>query len=249
VRRRARSRSGAESPRSANTTGFLRSRSPAKWGSRGIRSWSMNAAAGCPRARTWRGSPRLGASRSIGSSVVTTPAPRRVTAGPGARLAPGAGAGRLPDAAAGRGHGTERPVTIHRPLRSSWCPLTVTLTPGAKSTTPTPGANQKLRIPIRSQRSKGSQVTMVPVMENRRGSGASGEGNGVDMASSGLIGIAGDPRYLSNFVRSSSHTAKHRMWRWYPTLARPAQESPATLFTTEWIDGDETQEALESSSI
>jgi hypothetical protein len=35
----------------------------------------------------------------------------------------------------------------------------------------------------------------------------------------------------------------------YPTPARPAQESPATLFTTEWIDGDETQEALDSSSI
>ena len=31
----------------------------------------------------------------------------------------------------------------------------------------------------------------------------------------------------------------------YPTAARPAQESPATLFTTEWIDGDETPEALE----
>ena len=51
-----------------------------------------------------------------------------------------------------------------------------TVAPGARPATDTPGATQKVRTPIHSQRPNWSQVAIVPVIENRRGSGASEQG-------------------------------------------------------------------------
>ena len=70
-------------------------------------------------------------------------------------------------------------VTIHRVLRSSWCPLAVTRAPGTRPATDTLGASQKLRCPIRNQRPNESQVTIVPRIEKRRGSGSGGDGDDV----------------------------------------------------------------------
>jgi hypothetical protein len=63
-------------------------------------------------------------------------------------------------------------VTIHRAVQWSWCPLAVTTAPGMRPATATPGATQQWRSPMLSDRPMGSQVAMVPVMENGRRLGA-----------------------------------------------------------------------------
>ena len=73
---------------------------------------------------------------------------------------------RRPRVIVGRGQSTVSAVTIHRAVRSSWCPRAVTMAPGMRPATVTPGATQKLRSPIRSQRPNRSQVAILPTMED-----------------------------------------------------------------------------------